>query len=263
MVAVEKPELQQLKEELIVQKAENKAALQNTEEKILKTLSETKGDILEDETAIQILDDSKLLSAEIREKQEKSLQIEKSIEEFRVKYQGVADHSAVLYYCISDLANVDPMYQYSLDWFINLYVGSIQKAEKFRSIEKRCQSLINAFTLDLYNNITRSLFEKDKLLFSFLLCSKIMISQGKLNEREFMFFLTGGVTVENPLKNPYESWLPDNSWDEICRLEDLSVFQGFFQDFVDAHEKWRNIYDNYREDLVWPDPWHRTLSNFG
>uniref|UniRef100_A0AAR5PYC5 AAA+ ATPase domain-containing protein n=1 Tax=Dendroctonus ponderosae TaxID=77166 RepID=A0AAR5PYC5_DENPD len=263
VVAVEKPELQQLKEELIVQKAENKAALENTEEKILKTLSETKGDILEDETAIQILDDSKLLSAEIREKQEKSFQIEKSIEEFRVKYQGVAEHSAVLYYCISDLANVDPMYQYSLEWFINLYVGSIQKAEKFRSIEKRCQSLINAFTLDLYNNITRSLFEKDKLLFSFLLCSKIMISRGKLNEREFMFFLTGGVTVENALKNPYESWLPDNSWDEICRLEDLTIFKGFLQHFVDAHDKWRNIYDNYQEDLVWPEPWHRTLSNFG
>lgn len=174
-----------------MQKAENKNALQETEEKILKTLSESKGDILEDESAIQILDDSKLLSEEIREKQEKSLEIEKSIEEFRLKYQGVSDHSAVLYYCISDLANVDPMYQYSLEWFINLYITSIQRAEKFRSVEKRCQSLISAFTFDLYNNITRSLFEKDKLLFSFLLCSKIMISQNKLEENEFLFLLTG------------------------------------------------------------------------
>lgn len=191
MVAVEKPDLQQLKEELIVQKAENKQALQETEEKILKTLSETKGDILEDESAIQILDESKLLSIEIREKQQKSLEIEKSLEEFRLKYEGVANHSAVLYYCISDLANVDPMYQYSLEWFINLYIASIQRAEKFRNIERRCQSLISAFTFDLYNNITRSLFEKDKLLFSFLLCSKILISHGKLEEREFTFLLTG------------------------------------------------------------------------
>nr|CAH7724838.1 unnamed protein product [Callosobruchus chinensis] len=191
VVAVEKPDLQQLKEDLIIQKAENKKALQETEENILKTLSESKGDILEDESAIRILDESKLLSIEIREKQEKSFEIEKSIEEFRVKYQGVSEHSAVLYYCISDLANVDPMYQYSLEWFINLYISSIQRAEKFRSIEKRRQSLINAFTYDLYNNITRSLFEKDKLLFSFLLCSKIMIAQKKLDEKEFMFLLTG------------------------------------------------------------------------
>ncbi|KAH1028771.1 hypothetical protein HUJ05_002101 [Dendroctonus ponderosae] len=77
-----------------------------------------------------------------------------------------------------------------------------------------------------------------------------MISQRKLNEREIMFFLTAGVTVENALKNPYESWLPDKSWDEICRLEDLTIFKGFLQHFVDAHDKWRNIYDNYQEDLV-------------
>ncbi|KAL1506278.1 hypothetical protein ABEB36_005670 [Hypothenemus hampei] len=263
VVAVEKPELQQLKEELIIQKAENKAALSKTEEKILKTLSESKGDILEDETAIQILDDSKILSTEIREKQEKSFQIEKSIEEFRVKYQGVSEHSAVLYYCISDLANVDPMYQYSLEWFINLYIGSIQRAEKFRSIEKRCQSLINAFTFDLYNNITRSLFEKDKLLFPFLLCSKIMISQNKLNEKEFMFFLTGGINVESDTENLCNSWLPESSWKEICRLDDLPIFKGFLEDFVKNQNHWRNIYDNFQEDLIWPEPWHSSLSNFG
>ncbi|CAG9766670.1 unnamed protein product [Ceutorhynchus assimilis] len=263
VVAVEKPELQQLKEELIIQNAENKAALENTEEKILKTLSESKGDILEDETAIQILDDSKILSAEIREKQVKSFQIEKSIEEFRVKYQGVADHSAVLYYCISDLANVDPMYQYSLEWFINLYITSIQKAEKFRMIEKRCQSLINAFTFDLYNNITRSLFEKDKLLFSFLLCSKIMISQNKLNEQEFMFFLTGGIAVENLLENQCKAWLPQISWDELCRMDDeLPAFNDFRNTFVKNEKKWKRIYDDFREDLLWPEPWQSNLSSF-
>lgn len=191
VVAVEKPDLQQLKEELTVQKADNKKALKETEDMILKTLADSKGDILEDEKAIRILDDSKILVLEIMEKQQMALKIEKSIEEFREKYKGVSSHSAVLYYCIADLANVDPMYQYSLEWFINLYIGSIQRAEKFKIIEKRCQCLINAFTYDLYNNIARSLFEKDKLLFSFLLCTKILIAQNKLDEKEFLFLLTG------------------------------------------------------------------------
>ncbi|KAJ8931053.1 hypothetical protein NQ314_016082, partial [Rhamnusium bicolor] len=262
VVAVEKPDLQQLKEELIVQKAENKRALQETEENILRTLSESKGDILEDEKAIQILDESKLLSAEIREKQERSFEIEKSIEEFRVKYQGVSEHSAVLYYCISDLANVDPMYQYSLDWFINLYIGSIQRAEKFRNIEKRCQSLINAFTFDLYGNITRSLFEKDKLLFSFLLCSKIMIAQQKLDEREFMFLLTGGVNVENPFENPCTSWLPTSSWNEICRVDDLASFKGFSSAFKRNEKAWKQIYDDFVEDFALPNPWNESINSF-
>ncbi|XP_060531522.1 dynein axonemal heavy chain 12 [Cylas formicarius] len=262
VVAVEKPELQQLKERLIVQNAENKAALEQTEDKILKTLAETKGDILEDEVAIKVLDDSKILSEEIKEKQQKSSEIASTIEDFRIKYKGVAGHSSVLYYCISDLANVDPMYQYSLEWFINLYVASIQKAEKFRRVEKRCQSLIKAFTFDLYNNITRSLFEKDKLLFSFILCSKIMISQGRLDEKEFLFFLVGGVIVENPIANPCRSWLPSSSWDEICRMDQLVPFKGFSESFVANHRRWKEIYDDFREDLIWPEPWHTNLNSF-
>ncbi|XP_018571400.1 dynein heavy chain 12, axonemal [Anoplophora glabripennis] len=260
VVAVEKPDLQQLKEELIVQKAENKRALQETEENILKTLAESKGDILEDEKAIQILDESKSLSKEIREKQERSLEIEKTIEEFRGKYKIVSEHSAVLYYCISDLANVDPMYQYSLDWFINLYIGSIQRAEKFRNIEKRCQSLINAFTYDLYSNITRSLFEKDKLLFSFLLCSKIMMFQQRMDEQEFMFLLTGGVAVENLIRNPCSSWLPHNAWDEICRVDDLKSFNNFSKIFTKNESFWKEIYDDFQENFVLPKQWEKLNS---
>ena len=263
VVAVEKPELQRLKEELIVQKAENKGALDDVERNILKTLAECKGDILEDETAIQILDESKLLSATIRDKQAKSLEIEKSIEEFRVMYQGVAEHSAVLYYCICDLGNVDPMYQYSLDWFINLYIGSIQRAEKCKSVEKRCANLITAFTFDLYSNITRSLFEKDKLLFSFLLCSKILIFNKTLDEKEFMFLMTGGINVENTLKNPLE-WLPKLSWDQICRVSDLPAFQNFKDSFVQRSHDWKKIYDSYQpENEKLPPPWQDSLNTFG
>ena len=38
-----------------------------------------------------------------------------------VNYQ-VAQHSSILFFTISDLANIEPMYQYSLTWFINLYL---------------------------------------------------------------------------------------------------------------------------------------------
>ncbi|XP_072386040.1 dynein axonemal heavy chain 7 isoform X2 [Diabrotica undecimpunctata] len=262
VVAVEKPDLQQLKEELTIQKADNKKALKDTEDNILKTLSETKGDILEDEKAIQILDESKVLSTEIMEKQKRSIIIEQSIEEFREKYKIVSAHSSVLYYCISDLANVDPMYQYSLDWFINLYIGSIQKAEKFKIIEKRCTCLINAFTFDLYNNITRSLFEKDKLLFSFLLCSKIMIAQKKLEENEFLFLLTGGVGGETTTPNPCPTWLLDRSWNEICRLDNISAFNGFSSTILRDATIWKEMYDNFTEDFLVPAEWENQLTSF-
>ena len=42
-----------------------------------------------------------------------------------------------------------------------------------------------------------------------------------------MFFLTGGVGLENKIPNPDTTWLADKSWDEICRLSEYAAFRGF------------------------------------
>ena len=55
MAAEEKPELEEMKNKLIVESANNKKQLKDIEDKILKVLSSSQGNILEDETAIQIL----------------------------------------------------------------------------------------------------------------------------------------------------------------------------------------------------------------
>ena len=64
-----RPELEEERQALIVQSAANKKQLKEIEDKILHTLSASEGNILEDETAIQILDSSKILSDEISKKQ--------------------------------------------------------------------------------------------------------------------------------------------------------------------------------------------------
>ena len=52
---------------------------------------------------------------------------ERKIEQSRAGYQPVAAHGSVLFFSITDLPNIDPMYQYSLAWFVNLFHISIQE----------------------------------------------------------------------------------------------------------------------------------------
>jgi len=69
-----------------------------------------------------VLSSSKVLSEDISAKQEIATNTEVEIDATRNGYRPVAIHSSILFFCISDLANIEPMYQYSLVWFINLYV---------------------------------------------------------------------------------------------------------------------------------------------
>ena len=122
------------------------------------------------------------------------------------------------------------MYQYSLTWFINLYVQSIANSEKSTVLNERIQALNDHFTQSIYNNVCRSLFEKDKLLFSFILCVGLLKSKGEVKEENWRFLLTGGVALDNPHPNPYPQWLSDKSWGEVVRASGLSsALKGFMK----------------------------------
>ncbi|VDN09556.1 unnamed protein product [Dibothriocephalus latus] len=328
---------------MIITTANNRRVLKETEDRILVTLSESEGNILENESAIKILDSSKAISDDILKKQAaiqhtSEAQVfasvaedtQKKIDGARMDYSPIAKHSAILFFSIADLPNIDPMYQYSLTWFVNLYINAIQDSNKSKILErrlrylrehfeyslyvnvcrglfeqhrifcfyrtalfplqipsiplllllllhlhhpppsnkskileKRIRYLIDYFTYSLYVNVCRSLFEMHKLLFSLILCSQLMMAKKDLNPNEFLFFLTGGVGLENKLANPSGGWLPDKGWDELCRLADIEVFKGINEHLRDNLPVWKKFYDSKSpETTPLPEPWQQNLDQF-
>lgn len=67
-------------------------------------------EILDQDTLIDILEKSKVISEEINERMETAKVVEVEINETRNLYLNVALRGSIIYFVIADLAGIDPMY---------------------------------------------------------------------------------------------------------------------------------------------------------
>ncbi|CAF0758924.1 unnamed protein product [Brachionus calyciflorus] len=262
VVAEERPDLEEAKNQLIVSNSIMKNELKEIEDTILLRLSKSENPV-DDIELINALEQSKIKSTEIKAKVIVSEQTEKDIDATRSEYVPVAINTQILFFCVSDLANIDPMYQYSLEWFTRIFLNSIQYAGKADNLKERINNINEHFTFNLYTNVCRSLFEKHKLLFAFLLTVRIMMNQEKILMNEYRFFLAGGTTVPKEIPNPSTEWISDRAWGDILTLESLDSFNTFVEDFKNHLGIYKKIFDSvdpHREAL--PEPWNSKLDSF-
>ena len=247
VVENELPELSAQKANLVVQNALMNKQLYDIESEILRLLSNSTGNILDDTVLIETLAQSKLTSEEIKTKMKEASVIEAEIVVQSELYRPVAKRSSLLYFVIADLGDVDPMYQYSLPWFTMLFVRGISNAVPANDIESRITNLNDYFTYSVYQNICRSLFERHKLLFSFILCIKILQGENVINAEEYRFLLSGIAPTRIDCPLPESNWLEPNVWSDICEMGGLPVFNELPTLFAKHIKEWQAVFDS-------PDP---------
>ncbi|NXM42418.1 DYH1 protein, partial [Gymnorhina tibicen] len=264
VVAAERPDLEEDRNQLIISNAQMRQELKEIEDQILYRLSTSEGNPVDDLELIKVLEASKLKAGEIQAKVAVAEQTEKDINITRVQYVPVAVRSQILYFCVSDLSNVDPMYQYSLEWFLNIFLLGIRNSEKAEELTERVENINNYITFSLYCNVCRSLFEKHKLMFAFLVSARILMNEGQINMDEWRYLLSGGA-IKEMKDNPAPAWLNERAWGDILALSSLKNFSDFDNDFADNLEGFRAIFDSHnphRQVEPLPGKWEDELDAF-
>eukprot|EP00796_Vickermania_ingenoplastis_P008354 gene8354-5852_t len=248
-VEKERNDLEVEKQKLTRDNADKNRELKELQDNILRMLQEAEGDILEQEDLILTLEKSKVKSTEIGEDLQKAKETEKVIDETRNKYRPHAIRGALLFFCVSSLAIIDPMYQFSLQWFMNLFLNGIDNTEQTEDVEERVHKLMDYFTYSFYCNVCRSLFEKHKLTFSFFLCTRIIDHDGLINQEEFRFLLTGPTGSGGAMTNPAPEWLTENNWNEIqFASANVPSLMGFAEHVTKYIDHYKNLFDSNDAD---------------
>uniref|UniRef100_A0A8D1J8X9 Dynein axonemal heavy chain 14 n=2 Tax=Sus scrofa TaxID=9823 RepID=A0A8D1J8X9_PIG len=258
VLAHEVPHLESQRFQLLESISLDATILKELEQKTLNVLQNAQGFILDDEEIIEILRKSKMTSNEISKRFEATKKAESEIEATRKQYLPIATRGALLYFLVAGLAQVDYMYQFSLDWFRQIFVSSVVSRSKeqehrvkreTRFLKKRhevklskepklesekkpldghLKNSIDRLTKNIFQVVSSALFNEHKLCFSFGLCTAIMKNNadgnvmqddmGVLPVEEWHMFLYSSMLVNVKGVMPQPKL---NSMYEICRNQHL------------------------------------------
>ncbi|KAL2098859.1 hypothetical protein ACEWY4_005339 [Coilia grayii] len=172
--------------------------LHQLEERSLQLLQDTMGHILDDQSLIDNLRKTKETFRKVSQRVQSTREKEREMAKVRKKYLPIARHAANLYTVLAELAQINYMYQFSLEWFMGKYTQALQwggqaserstegggtcathhainrtdfETDDFR---QHLLTLMDLVTEIIYKDVSLALFAEHQLCFSFLMCCRVM-----------------------------------------------------------------------------------------
>ncbi|KAG8519328.1 Dynein heavy chain 2, axonemal, partial [Galemys pyrenaicus] len=187
-------------------------ALEELEDKTLNLLQSALGTIQDDTEVVDNLRKSKMSLNEISKRIKSNEKAESIVQETRGNYLPIAARGALLYFLVAGLSQINYMYQFSLDWFHQVFVLSIVSKDKKQEqnvkrekkslkkvhevtslskepnlesetnlLDRYLKNSIDTLTRNIFKVVSSALFNEHKLCFSFRLCTTIMQNNAKGN----------------------------------------------------------------------------------
>ncbi|NWW98330.1 DYH17 protein, partial [Caloenas nicobarica] len=253
VVAKERPDLESLKANLTKSQNEFKIKLKELEDSLLARLSAAGGEFLEDTALVENLEITKRTAIEIEEKVKEAKVTETQINVARENYRPAAERASLLYFILSDLNKINPIYQFSLKAFNVVFEKAIQCTAPSDNIQQRVINLTDEITYSVYMYTARGLFEADKLTFLAQVAFQVLTLKKEVNpvELDFLLRFPSKAGVTSPV-----DFLQHQGWGGIKVLSEMEEFKNLDNDIEGSAKRWKKFVESeLPEKEVFPKEW--------
>lgn len=265
VVRNERPDLEEQRESLIEETFVNKNLLKSLEDSLLRELSTSTGNMLDNVELVTTLENTKSKAGEVFTKLQLAETTSADIDRLRNGYRSVAKRGAILFFLLSDMATVNSMYQYSLDSYLKVFAYSLRKALPDSMLSRRLKNIIRTLTKNVYDYGCTGIFEKHKLLFSFQMTMKLELNENRISQTQLNFFIKGNVSLDKSTKVNPTKWLPSQGWEDLMKLSTdfYEKFSSLPLELENSPSLWKEWYDlDAPEGTVLPFGYSKKLTPF-
>ncbi|OXB61088.1 hypothetical protein ASZ78_013651 [Callipepla squamata] len=253
VVAKEHPDLETLKANLTKSQNEFKIHLKELEDSLLARLSAASGNFLGDTALVENLETTKRTAMEIEEKVKESKVTEVEINVARENYRPAAERASLLYFILSDLNKINPIYQFSLKAFNVVFEKAIQRTAPAADVGQRVINLTDEITYSVFMYTARGLFEKDKLIFLAQVAFQVLAIKKEVSPAELDFLLR--FPFKTGLTSPVD-FLQPQGWGGIKALSEMDEFKNLDSDIEGSAKRWKKFVESEApEKEVFPQEW--------
>lgn len=235
-------ELEDKKKSILKKTYQNRKTLKEHEKSFLTEIVSCSEPLIDNSHLLTKLEDIKSKIDSCSTELKLSVDSISTINKSRDFYKCVSKKGALFYLNLFGFKSINPLYQFSIDSFMKLFVNSIEYAKKDDFLPKRISNINDQLTNDVFEFSCISIYEKHNMLFLFQMACTLDKDAGKLSDSELMFFMKGNLGFEKMnVKNP-TTWLSNKSWQDVVSLStSFEHFSNLIEDICSNTNDWKKV----------------------